>query len=132
MEELVKGATAAAPNVLSLALFMRYIRRWAISEVVTPKQPAERALVINHLVKILNFSVDVRNFEVAMAILEALKYVHAQASRAHRHISEVLACACPSRQDSRRGAAPDHVELRATQDAAGQQTRTSARHARAT
>ena len=73
LSSLAKAETAKAANALSLLMFMRYVRRWVISEVVTPKQPAERALVINQFIKILNLCFEIRNFEVAMAILEALK-----------------------------------------------------------
>ena len=71
---LSRGDVEHAPAALTLALFMRYIRRWAVAEVVSPKHPGERAVAINQLIQVAHLSVESRSFEVAVAVLEALRY----------------------------------------------------------
>jgi len=71
---LVKGKVGEATNLIALASFMRHVRRWALNEIVTPKQPAERAVALGQVIRIAQLACEARNFEVAIAILEALAY----------------------------------------------------------
>jgi hypothetical protein len=62
-----------APHLLSLLLFHRYVRRWAIHEMVTPTLPADRAAAVTQWTRVLQLCADVRNYECAIAVLEALR-----------------------------------------------------------
>jgi len=113
---------------------MRHVRRWALNEIVTPKQPAERAVALGQLIRIAQLACEARNFEVAIAILEALAYdpcrtlwTRGRGQGAKLAQREELCAGRGGGQDAGRGPAKGVVELRASQDDPG----AAARRARA-